>query len=83
MQVSGWNTPPTQAITPAEPHSPTPHVVGWSAAPLSIAPSQSLSRLSQISALGEPGVHVSGCSTPPTQAITPAEPHSPTPHVVG
>ena len=70
-------------MTPVALQTPTPQVVGWSAAPLSIVPSQSSSMALQVSAVGVPGVQVSGCGTPPTQAITPVSLQAPTPQVVG
>ena len=69
------NTPLVQVWIP-DTHSPmsVPHE---SLIPSSTVPSQSLSRLSHVSALGLPGVHV---STPPAQ--TPLLWQAPVPHVL-
>ena len=67
---------------PVAEHAPTPQVVGVEAMPLSTTPLQSLSKPSQTSAVGAPGVQVSTIA-PPTQLYVPVEAHWPTPQVVG
>ena len=85
VQVSDC-APATQVSVPEAAHSPTPQLVGSpyqaSSTPSSaVEPSQLLSRPSQSSALGVPGVQVSW-RAPTTQISCPAAPHSPTPQLV-
>ena len=76
------HAPPVHESSPVEAHAPTPQVVGVVPRSSSVDPSQSLSRLSQISSAGSPGAQLS-TQAPPIHASSPVEAHSPAPQAVG
>jgi hypothetical protein len=77
-------TPAVQVVLPVAAHTPTPHEVGSLTKDSSVAPSQSLSVVSQSASMpvGSPASQVSPM-TPAVQVVLPVAAHTPTPHAVG